>query len=171
MAMALVPVCLTELREELREYDLMVFQLSAATDRDLAFARTLTQQAMGNYYRQYDLLWSDKGFDTAWGGRENWLVCREGLVLGFVSLSWDSRALYIRELHILDEYRRQGAGGWVLEQMVLKAQAQGLSLLRLTVFKTNPARRLYQRKGLSIVGEEDCFWRMELGCQPASSGG
>jgi len=147
----------------------MAFQLRAATDRDLAFARALTHQAMGNYYRQYDLVWSDKGFDTAGAGRENWLIYREHAVLGFVSLSYDDKALYIRELHILDECRRQGAGSWVLEQMALKARIQGLGQLRLTVFKTNPARRLYQRKGLSIVGEEECFWRMELVCLPATA--
>ncbi|MFC6340058.1 GNAT family N-acetyltransferase [Pseudomonas sp. CCM 7891] len=142
----------------------MPFQLRLATDRDLTFARTLTRQAMGDYYRQNDLLWSDKGFDTAWAGRENWLIYREGAVVGFVSLSRDEKALYIRELHILKDCRGQGAGSWVLEQMALKARTQGLGLLRLTVFKTNPARRLYQRKGLSIIGEETCFWRMELDC-------
>ncbi|MDY7532580.1 GNAT family N-acetyltransferase [Pseudomonas sp. Bout1] len=142
----------------------MAFQLQAATSRHLAFARTLTHQAMGNYYRQYDLCWSDAGFDSAWAGRENWLICRDDQVLGFISLSRDPKALYIRELHILEGFRHQGAGSWILEQMALKARTEGLGLLRLTVFKTNPARRLYQRKGLSIVGEEDCFWRMELEC-------
>ena len=141
----------------------MAFHLRAATDRDLPFARTLTHEAMGRYYTQYGLLWSNEGFDTAWAGRENWLICRDDSVLGFISLSRDSRALYIRELHLLEDCRRQGAGSWVLEQMALKACGQGL--LRLTVFKTNPARRLYQRMGLSIVGEEDCFWRMERTCR------
>lgn len=139
----------------------MAFQLLAASHEHLAFARSLTHRAMGDYYRQYGLTWSDEGFDAAWAGRENWLICRDDTVLGFISLSRDPRALYIRELHMLDAFRRQGAGRWVLEQMVLKARAQGLGLLRLTVFKTNPAKRLYQRMGLSIVGEEDCFWRME----------
>ena len=141
----------------------MAFHLRAATDRDLPFARTLTHEAMGRYYLQYGLLWSNEGFDTAWAGRENWLICRDDSVLGFISLSRDSRALYIRELHLLEDCRRQGAGSWVLEQMALKACGQGL--LRLTVFKTNPARGLYQRMGLSIVGEEDCFWRMERTCR------
>jgi len=149
----------------------MAFQMRPATGRDLAFARTLTHRAMGNYYRQYDLLWSDAGFDTAWAGRENWLICREDTVLGFVSLSRDAKALYIRELHILDDFRRQGVGGWVLEQITGKARAERLGLLRLTVFKTNPAKRLYQRKGLIIVGEEDCFWRMELVCKPVAAHG
>ena len=148
----------------------MAFTLKAASDQHLAFARSLTHQAMGHYYRQYDLTWSDKGFDTAWAGRENWLICQEDKLVGFVSLSRDDNALYIRELHMLEDFRRQGAGSWVLEQMALKARTHGLGLLRLTVFKTNPARRLYQRRGLSIVGEEDCFWRMELDCRSTLAG-
>ena len=140
----------------------MAFHLRAATDQDLPFARNLTFAAMSRYYRQYGLVWSNDGFDVAWAGRENWLVCNEDGVMGFISLSRDSRALYIRELHMLEACRGLGAGSWVLEQMAIKAHALGL--LRLTVFKTNPARRLYQRCGLSIVGEEDCFWRMERVC-------
>ncbi|EFQ64178.1 GNAT family N-acetyltransferase [Pseudomonas lactucae] len=141
----------------------MSFYLRAATDQDLPFARKLTHEAMSRYYVQYGLWWSGDGFDTAWAGRENWLICQDATVLGFISLSRDSRALYIRELHMLQAYRGLGAGSWVLEQMAVKAQAQGL--LRLTVFKSNPARELYQRNGLSIVGEEDCFWRMERVCR------
>lgn len=147
----------------------MAFTLKAASDLHLAFARTLTHQAMSHYYRQYDLTWSDKGFDTAWAGRENWLICQDDRLVGFVSLSRDDNALYIRELHILDTFRRQGAGSWVLEQMIAKARVENRGYLRLTVFKTNPAKRLYQRQGLSIVGEEGCFWRMESVCLPAQS--
>lgn len=147
----------------------MAFTLKAASDQHLAFARRLTHQAMDHYYRQYDLRWSDKGFDTAWAGRENWLICQGDRLLGFVSLSRDDHALYIRELHILDAFRCQGAGSWVLEQMIAKAQVESRDYLRLTVFKTNPAKRLYQRKGLSIVAEEGCFWRMESGWLSARS--
>ncbi|CAI2796445.1 MULTISPECIES: GNAT family N-acetyltransferase [Pseudomonas] len=141
----------------------MAFNLRAATDQDLPFARSLTFAAMSRYYLQYELVWSNQGFDIAWAGRENWLICNDDTVMGFISLSADRRALYIRELHMLEAYRGLGAGSWVLEQMALKAQATGL--LRLTVFKNNPAKRLYQRSGMSIVGEEDCFWRMERVCR------
>lgn len=124
---------------------------------------------MGRYYQQYGLVWSDRGFDVAWEGRENWLICKDERVMGFVSVNRDSEALYIRELHMLGSCRKQGAGSWVLEQMVIKARTQGLGLLRLTVFKTNPARRLYQRQGFSIVGEEGYFWRMERECHATPS--
>lgn len=33
--------------------------------------------------------------------------------------------------------------------------------LRLTVFKDNPARELYERMGLRVVGEDECFFRMQ----------
>jgi ribosomal protein S18 acetylase RimI-like enzyme len=141
----------------------MAFHLRPATDQDLPLARALTYEAMSGYYLQYGLMWSNDGFDVAWAGRENWLICNDNAVLGFISLSRDSRALYIRELHMLEACRGLGAGSWVLEQMVLKAQALGV--LRLTVFKNNPARRLYLRSGMRIVGEEHCFWRMERVCQ------
>ncbi|MGZ0715692.1 GNAT family N-acetyltransferase [Pseudomonas palleroniana] len=144
----------------------MGFHLREATSQDRLFARTLTYEAMNHYYLQYGLSWSDNGFDTAWACRENWLVCRDEHVMGFISVSCDSAALYIRELHMLDGARGQGAGSWVLAQMALKAREQGL--LRLTVFKTNPARRLYQRMGLSIVGDEGCFWLMERVCRSPS---
>ena len=140
-----------------------------AIEQDLPFARTLTQQAMSHYYRQNGLLWSSDGFDVAWAGRENWLICNDDVVMGFISLSRDGKALYIRELHLLECWRKQGAGTWVLEQMAFKARVEGLGFLRLTVFKTNPARRLYQRLGLSIVGEEDGFWRMERECRALTS--
>ena len=147
----------------------MRFHLRRAIEQDLPFARTLTQQAMSYYYRQNGLLWSNDGFDVAWAGRENWLICNDDGVMGFISLSRDGKALYIRELHLLECCRKQGAGSWVLAQMVLKARVEGLGFLRLTVFKTNPARRLYQRLGLSIVGEEDGFWRMERECRALTS--
>lgn len=144
----------------------MAFYLRAATDQDLPFARTLTHRAMDRYYVQNRLLWSNDGFDMAWASRENWLICHDDEVAGFISLSRDSHALYIRELHMLESFRGLGAGSWVLEQMALKAQ--GLGLLRLTVFKANPAKSLYQRRGFSVVGEEDGFWRMERVCHGSS---
>lgn len=80
---------------------------------------------MSHYYRQNCLLWSNDGFDLAWAGRENWLICDDS-VMGFISLSHYGKALYIRELHLLACCRKQGAGSWVLEQMALKANMKAV---------------------------------------------
>ena len=80
----------------------MEFEWRPATPRDLDFARDLTRNNMLRYYIQHDLLWLDEAFDVAWAGRENRMIVRDDALLGFVSLSRDANALYIRELHILE---------------------------------------------------------------------
>ncbi|MDD0977459.1 GNAT family N-acetyltransferase [Pseudomonas fontis] len=140
--------------------------LIPATDQQQTFARDLTRRAMLPYYQTYDLLWLEEAFDQAWGWREQWLVVDDARPIGFCSLSQDSRALYIRELHLLPEARNQGFGSQVLEQLAQWAVRRHLPLLRLTVFKSNPAQTLYLRQGFAIVGEDECFLRMERTLRP-----
>lgn len=139
----------------------MGFELRPATSQDLDFARELTCKTMLSYYIQHDLLWQDEAFDVAWAGRENWLIVRDDVQLGYVSLSRDARALYIRELHVLEAFRGQGAGSWAIDQVLAMACKERRPALRLTVFENNPAKALYERKGLAVVGKDECFLRMQ----------
>ena len=139
----------------------MGFELRPARSRDLDFARELTCKTMLRYYIQHDLLWQDEAFDVAWAGRENWLIVRGDRRLGYVSLSRDARALYIRELHVLEAFRGQGAGSWAIDQVLAMARKERRPALRLTVFENNPAKALYERKGLTVAGKDECFLRMQ----------
>lgn len=145
----------------------MDFQWRLATPEDLAFARDLTCTTMLGYYIQHDLLWQDEAFDVAWAGRENRLITDGKHLLGYVSLSRDARALYIRELHVVEAYRGQGIGSWVIDQVLAIACRERRPALRLTVFENNPAQALYRRKGLQVVGKDECFLRMQLDIDPA----
>ncbi|HKS12076.1 MAG TPA: GNAT family N-acetyltransferase [Pseudomonas sp.] len=136
-------------------------QLTPAGDRHLAFARDLTRRAMLPYYQEFDLLWMEEAFDQAWCWREQWLVTEGDQVLGYCSLSQDRHALYIRELHLLPTHRGRGVGSWVLEELAVWAASRRLPLLRLMVFKSNPARSLYARHGFVEMGEDECFVRMQ----------
>ncbi|MNN84425.1 Acetyltransferase (GNAT) family protein [compost metagenome] len=82
-------------------------------------------------------------------------------MVGFCSLSQDRQALYIRELHLIESARRQGLGTQVLAQLVDWARERRLPLVRLTVFKSNPAQGLYRRAGFVAMGEDECFVRMQ----------
>jgi len=139
----------------------MAMNLVPATDAYRSFARDLTRRAMLPYYREFDLLWLEDAFDQAWGWREQWLVMDGDTVLGYCSLSQDRQALFIRELHLLPEHRGRGIGSWVLEALAGWAQQRRLPLLRLMVFRSNPARQLYQRRGFVEMGEDECFVRMQ----------
>ncbi|MCW1242785.1 GNAT family N-acetyltransferase [Pseudomonas sp. SAICEU22] len=139
----------------------MSFQWRLAEVGDIDFARQLTCRNMLPYYLRHDLLWQDEAFDLAWVIRQNWIIHRDDQALGFVSLSRDARALYIRELQIDQAFRRQGAGTWAIGQVWGMVALEHRPALRLTVFKDNPARALYERMGLQVVGEEECFLRMQ----------
>ncbi|MEN5300579.1 GNAT family N-acetyltransferase [Pseudomonas sp. TWI628] len=139
----------------------MRVELVPAEATSLAFARDLTRRAMLPYYREYGLLWIEEAFDEAWGWREQWLIKEGETVLGFCSLSQDRQALFIRELHLVPEQRGRGVGSQVLESLAGWAAQRRLPLLRLMVFKSNPARQLYLRHGFVEMGEDDCFVRMQ----------
>ena len=139
----------------------MPLELVPAPDAHRTFARDLTRRAMLPYYREFDLLWIEEAFDEAWSWREQWLVMEQGQVLGFCSLSQDRQALFIRELHLLPEHRGRGIGAWALETLAQWAGQRRLPLLRLMVFKSNPARQLYLRHGFMEMGEDECFVRMQ----------
>lgn len=139
----------------------MSFQWRLAEVGDIDFARQLTCRNMLPYYLRHDLLWQDEAFDLAWVIRQNWIIHRDDQALGFVSLSRDARALYIRELQIDQAFRRQGAGTWAIGQVWGMVALEHRPALRLTVFKDNPARVLYERMGLQVVGEDECFLRMQ----------
>ncbi|WP_449431984.1 GNAT family N-acetyltransferase [Pseudomonas putida] len=136
-------------------------KLIPADDTHCQFARDLTRRAMLVYYREFDLLWLEEAFDQAWAWREQWLVTEHDVLLGFCSLSQDAQALFIRELHLLPEHRGKGVGSRVLEVLAGWAAQRHLPLLRLMVFKSNPARQLYLRHGFVEMGEDECFVRMQ----------
>ncbi|PWB31414.1 GNAT family N-acetyltransferase [Pseudomonas sp. SDI] len=144
----------------------MPASLIPATDQHRTFARDLTRRAMLPYYREFDLLWLEEAFDQAWGWREQWLIVDGDEQLGFCSLSQDSQALYIRELHLIPAARNRGIGSVVLEQLAQWARQRRLPRLRLTVFNSNPARHLYVRQGFIAVGEDECFVRMQRDLVP-----
>ncbi|RWU19325.1 GNAT family N-acetyltransferase [Pseudomonas alkylphenolica] len=116
---------------------------------------------MLRYYHEFDLLWIEEAFDQAWTWREQWLIVEDDRLLGFCSLSQDRQALYIRELHLIESARGQGVGTRVLGLLAGWAAERRLPLMRLTVFKSNPAQALYQRQGFDAVGEDECFVRMQ----------
>ena len=61
----------------------------------------------------------------------------------------------------LEAFRGQGAGSWAIDQVFAMACKERRPALRLTVFENNPAQALYERKGLKVVGKDECFLRMQ----------
>ncbi|NBB09579.1 GNAT family N-acetyltransferase [Pseudomonas sp. SLFW] len=136
-------------------------RLAPATDETLAFARELTRVNMRDYYSHYGLVWQPEAFDTEWPNRESYVVEQAGKAIGFLSLTLESDYLYIRDIQLIEAYRGEGVGQWVMVWVLQLARARGCARVRLKVFKNNPASGLYLRLGYRHVGEEPALYWME----------
>jgi len=136
-------------------------ELRVATDEHLAFARELTRSNMQSYYRQYDLTWQPAAFDAEWQVRDSYVVEQAGKTIGFLGLTRGSDYLYLRDIQLIEAYRGDGVGEWVITWVEKQAREQGCRSVRLKVFKRNPAMGLYLRLGYRHVGEEPALFLME----------
>ncbi|KAI8904468.1 acyl-CoA N-acyltransferase [Gorgonomyces haynaldii] len=77
--------------------------------------------------------------------------------------------LYLYEMHLKPDARGKGLGKMMIERVHQFAREHGLHLVKLTVFKENPAFEFYKRMGysldstdLSFYGEESTYWIMSI---------
>jgi ribosomal protein S18 acetylase RimI-like enzyme len=68
---------------------------------------------------------------------------------------------YISEISLIEEYQNKGIGTDILNKLLTKNKEKGLKT-KLKVFKNSPAKRLYERLGFSIYGENESHYQMEI---------
>lgn len=82
---------------------------------------------------------------------------REAVVLAggveHVDMAPPPGSFHLVELQVHPRHRGRGTGGVLLDTVDADARASGASLLSLTTGSSNPARRLYERHGFSVVRE------------------
>ncbi len=136
-------------------------RLMPAADEHLHFARELTRVNMRDYYARYGLIWQPEAFDAEWPTRESYLIEKAGQVIGFLGLTTEKGYLYVRDVQLIEAYRGEGVGAWVMEWVAQMAWDRQCASSRLKVFKSNPAIGLYLRLGYTQVGEEAALFWME----------
>jgi GNAT superfamily N-acetyltransferase len=136
-------------------------KLRPAKTGDLAFARELTRVNMRDYYARHALVWQPDAFDAEWPLRQTFVISKGCRAVGFVGLTVEAHYLYVRDIQLMEPYRGEGIGGWIMGRVLEMAQEQDCRLIRLKVFKGNPAIELYRRWGFTIIGEDAALYWME----------
>ena len=89
-----------------------------------------------------------------------------GMALFFPHYStWEGRpALYLEDLYVEPEHRGSGAGFALMRRLAEIADQRGWTRLDLSVLDWNPARRFYERLGMTHQGEwlTYCMERPEI---------
>jgi ribosomal protein S18 acetylase RimI-like enzyme len=95
------------------------------------------------------------------------IVIADRTPAGWLSVSWHTDRAEIESIYLLEEYQRLGIGSKLIEEVVLAAKRQNLSVC-LSVAKINPARSLYDRLGFSVIDESEFKVYMHRPCDRAS---
>jgi ribosomal protein S18 acetylase RimI-like enzyme len=79
--------------------------------------------------------------------------------IGVVSIRRNATEFFLRAIEIHPEYQGRGIGTYIIRSILDEADGRGVPVI-LYVLKVNPARKLYHRLGLKIVGETTTHYTM-----------
>ena len=111
--------------------------------------------------RCFTVPWSEKSFhDEIKNKLAVYLVAeKDGQCIGYAGFWNVSGEGGITNVAVLPEYRKQGAGSALIEEMIHKARELRLDLLTLEVRKSNgAAQRLYEKYGFERIGERRRYY-------------
>jgi ribosomal protein S18 acetylase RimI-like enzyme len=132
-----------------------------ATEADLPYLLALRRESMGPHLAAAGLH----------GSNEDYLVrvrhrfdCAEVLMLngqpvGLLKVLREPGQWQVLQLQLADVVRGKGIGRRLLEGLFTDAARAGVTV-GLSVLKANPAKRLYEQLGFSIVGEDSHEFHM-----------
>jgi ribosomal protein S18 acetylase RimI-like enzyme len=88
------------------------------------------------------------------------LITVAGAAAGRLYVDRSESEIHILDISLVPEYRGQGLGTQILGSVLAEGEAAGLPV-RLQVARENPALRLYQRLGFSLLADEGIHLPME----------
>ena len=137
--------------------------LRAATAGDRAWLWATKRRCLRPYVELTWGLWDDAaqlaGFDSKFDPAEIRIIAGAGRDAGYLAVARGEREFQLFNLMINPEFQNQGLGTAVLRGLLAEARAGGIPV-RLQVLKVNPARRLYERLGFTVIEETPTHFRM-----------
>ena len=139
----------------------MRIALRAARPDDFDFCSRLYFSGMEETIRELKL---DMAAQTA-NLRDRWIVTEVKIItcdnadLGWLQSSMRDDAIYLGQIFIDAAFQRRGIGTKIIGCLIDEADKTGRHI-RLSVAKSNPARRLYERLGFRVEEEDDRKFHM-----------
>jgi ribosomal protein S18 acetylase RimI-like enzyme len=98
-------------------------------------------------------------FAAQWKREEVRIMSVDGKDVGWLQVAELPAEIRLQKFFVSPEYQRSGIGSEILSNLLATWRSTGKKIV-LRVLKNNPARRLYERLGFSVVAEEDVTFRM-----------
>ncbi len=146
----------------------MHIELRKAVPDDYDFVRRVLHVTMRDYVEDFfgpwDQAYQDKRFAEEYTIEETWIILRGGTGVGWLAKRNIPQEIILIQFYIAPEHQNRGTGTQVLRDLIAEARQQNQAV-SLGVMKNNPARRLYEREGFKLVGENDYKFLMKLDTQ------
>jgi GNAT superfamily N-acetyltransferase len=81
--------------------------------------------------------------------------------VGLLKVSRDANDWDLIQIQLAPSLQGQGFGAQIIESVISEARHAG-ACLKLDVLKANPARRLYERLGFTVIAETAHLFEMRL---------
>ena len=131
---------------------------------DYDFVRRIHHQTIGEYVEDMFGAWDEPNQDERFAGQykseETWIILRRGSEVGWLGKRALPEEIFLTELYIAPEHQNRGIGTRVLRDLIAEAR-RGDKCVSLGVMKNNPSRRLYEREGFEVVGENEYKYFMK----------
>jgi ribosomal protein S18 acetylase RimI-like enzyme len=141
----------------------MNYSLRPAVDTDYDFLYNLNRTTLREYIEPlwgWHEEWQREYFRAKFDAAARQIIVVDGRDAGVLVIEDRPEEIYLGLIELLPEIQGRGIGTDIINR--LKAQAsQSNRPLTLHVLKSNqPARRLYERLGFQVAGEEENRFRM-----------
>ncbi|BAY43336.1 GCN5-related N-acetyltransferase [Scytonema sp. HK-05] len=137
------------------------FQVRKAAQSEKHFVYQLEQTYWSEYGSKIWGEWQDEQFEKVWAKSGYEIVLLDGVPVGLFRVTRQDSSLYINAIHVIAAHRNVGIGTWIFGNIEARAKLLQLSVVKLRVFHTNPAKRLYLPHGFQNVLVEKHWAFME----------
>jgi ribosomal protein S18 acetylase RimI-like enzyme len=140
-----------------------MYALRPATDADYDFLYNVHCVVMREYIEEtwgWNEEWQAAYFRAKFEPHRRQIIRVDGRDAGVLVVEVRPDEVYLGLIELLPEFQRRGIGAAIIGQLIADAGRRGLPLT-LHVLKANkPARRLYERLGFRVAGDEAYRYRM-----------
>lgn len=135
----------------------MNYALRNAHDTDFEFLKNLHHQTLRPYVEPlwgWDEAEQDRLFEERFEPRSLQVILVNNEPAGLLQIEEFPHELFLTNMLVKPSLQRQGLGSKILRDLTLRATVIGKTI-GLTVLQPNPARRLYERHGFKVTGQNE----------------
>ena len=142
------------------EADLPFIERLYRSTREEELAMTGWPEAFKQQFIAQQQFAQNRHFELVHPGAEWLLIEQHGAPIGRLYVEDRGAELWLIDIALLPECRGRGIGAALLGDLLAQGRDAGKPV-GLTVFKSNPARRLYERLGFVAIEDGGAYDRME----------